>query len=552
MQIIIPMSGFGERFRRAGYKVPKPLIEVDGKPIIAHVIDLFPGEADFLFVCNQEHLDEPAYGMAEIIGRYCPSGRIRGIAPHKLGPVNAVMQVVDEIDPDAPTIVNYCDFTCYWDYGDFKSFVSETRCHGAIPAYRHFHPHSLGSTYYAYMREAGGWLLDIREKQPFTDAPMNEFASSGTYYFASGALVQRYFAETMRQGLTVANEFYVSLTYKPMLADDLHIAVYDLQHFMQWGTPDSLEEYKRFSAAFTRLADRGQTATAKQRGNLLIPMAGLGKRFSDQGYITPKPLVEVSGRPMVVQATHDLPMAAATRFVMRDDLPGRGAITEVLAQTVANSSVTVLDGPTDGQARTCLLGLEGLDLDAPLTIGACDNGVLYDAHGFSKMMDDPLIDLLVWVTRGHPQAIRRPEMFGWVDASGDGSITRVSVKKPLSDPANDPIIIGAFTFKRGRDFTAAAERMIGRDARVNGEFYVDTAVEDALAMGLACRIFEIDHYLGWGTPDDLKTFEYWQSCFHKWPSHPYRLERDGRIPRDMVATLEQRYQAYCPSRPDPR
>ena len=168
------------------------------------------------------------------------------------------------------------------------------------------------------------------------------------------------------------------------------------------------------------------------------------------------------------------------------------------------------------------------------------------------MMDDPLIDLLVWVTRGHPQAIRRPEMFGWVNASDDGSITGVSVKKPLSDPANDPIIIGAFTFKRGRDFVAAAERMIGRDARVNGEFYVDTAVEDALALGLACRIFEIDHYLGWGTPDDLKTFEYWQSCFHKWPSHPYRLERDGRIPRDLAATLEQRYEAYCPLRPDPR
>ena len=47
MQIVIPMSGFGERFRRAGYQIPKPLIEVDGKPIIAHVIDLFPQETNF-------------------------------------------------------------------------------------------------------------------------------------------------------------------------------------------------------------------------------------------------------------------------------------------------------------------------------------------------------------------------------------------------------------------------------------------------------------------------------------------------------------------------
>ena len=56
MQIIIPMSGFGERFRRAGYSLPKPLIPIDGKPIIAHVIDMFR-ETDFLFICNQDHLD---------------------------------------------------------------------------------------------------------------------------------------------------------------------------------------------------------------------------------------------------------------------------------------------------------------------------------------------------------------------------------------------------------------------------------------------------------------------------------------------------------------
>ena len=52
MQIVIPMSGFGKRFRRAGYSVPKPLIEVDGKPIIQYVIEMFPGEENFIFICN--------------------------------------------------------------------------------------------------------------------------------------------------------------------------------------------------------------------------------------------------------------------------------------------------------------------------------------------------------------------------------------------------------------------------------------------------------------------------------------------------------------------
>lgn len=52
MQIIIPMSGFGERFRRAGFNTPKPLININDKPIIAHVIDLFRGEHNFIFILS--------------------------------------------------------------------------------------------------------------------------------------------------------------------------------------------------------------------------------------------------------------------------------------------------------------------------------------------------------------------------------------------------------------------------------------------------------------------------------------------------------------------
>ena len=67
MHIIIPMSGFGERFRKAGYPVPKPLIEVNGKPIIEYVVNMFPGETHFSFVCNEDHLNNNDYRMKEIL-----------------------------------------------------------------------------------------------------------------------------------------------------------------------------------------------------------------------------------------------------------------------------------------------------------------------------------------------------------------------------------------------------------------------------------------------------------------------------------------------------
>ncbi len=549
MKIVIPMSGSGERFKRAGYALPKPLIEVEGRPIIAHVLDLFPGEQDVLFICNRVHLEAPEFDMAETLRRCCPSAEIVAIEPHRLGPVHAVAQVFDRLDADQPTIVNYCDFACTWDWGHFKRFVAEAGCDGAIPAYRGFHPHSLGPGRYAYMRERGGWLLDIREKQPFTADPMAEYASSGTYYFASGRAVRHYFAETMRRGLEVGGEHYVSLAYKPMLEDGLSVAVYELQHFAQWGTPEDLAEYEGWSRAFARLAaPRGPPP--RHAGTVMVPMAGLGARFAAAGYAIPKPLIAVSGAPMAAQAVGDLPRADERVFVLRRDLSGFDDIARALGERYPEARVVALDGPTDGQARTCLMALDGIDPDLPLTIGACDNGMLYDGAAFEALLAEPTNDILVWAARGHPGAARRPEMYGWIEADG-GHIRRISVKRPLVRPERDPIVIGAFTFKRAGDFAAAAERLIARDGRVNGEFYVDSAINDAIELGLGCRLFEVDHYLCWGTPDDLGCFEYWQSCFHKWAAHGYRLERDARVPADRVASLERRYAATLPPPPGP-
>jgi NDP-sugar pyrophosphorylase family protein len=552
MQIIIPMSGFGERFRRAGYTRPKPLIEIEGKPIIAHVIDMFPDETDFIFICNREHLENPDYGMAEILQQYCPMGRIVGIPPHKLGPVHAVLKVEGLIDPDRPVVVNYCDFSCYWDWAHFKQFVAETNCCGAIPAYKGFHPHTLGTTNYAYMREAGGWVLDIQEKQPYTTNRMEEYASSGSYYFASGSIMKEAFAAAVDSGLQVNGEYYVSLAYKPLIAAHLPVAVYDLQHFMQWGTPEDVAEYNNWSAVFHKLIDDTPNTT-EFPGGLIIPMAGLGQRFAREGYVVTKPLIPVSGQPMAIAAANDLPRMQHNVFVLREDMPGFESITEELRAAYPNVVIETVASVTGGQACTALLGVEALERELgtfpePITFGACDNGALYDREAFRLLTENPEVDVIVWGARGHTNALRKPEMFGWIDAN-NGVIRRVSVKTPLGDPSHDPIVTGTFTFRRAEDFRRCVLRMIVRGGQVNGEFYLDTCINDAIDLGLSCRLFEISNYLSWGTPNELKTFEYWQSCFHKWAGHPYRLEKDCRVPANELDALSARYQATVPPLP---
>ena len=219
MQVIIPMSGFGERFRKAGYSIPKPLIVVDEKPIIQHVVEMFPGETNISFICNRDHLENENYNMREILEKIAPNGNIVAIEPHKLGPVHAVLQALSYIDLKEPTIVNYADFSCYWQFENFIDIVTKTNCDGAIPSYRGFHPHTIWSNYYAYVSENNLKAIDIQEKQPFTDNPQNEFASSGTYYFKSGELMQQYFEKCIEEKLTVADEYYVSMVYKPMIND---------------------------------------------------------------------------------------------------------------------------------------------------------------------------------------------------------------------------------------------------------------------------------------------------------------------------------------------
>lgn len=566
MQIVIPMSGFGERFRHAGYIVPKSLIEVDGKPIIGHVIDLFPGEKDFVFICNEDHLANPNYRMAETLHELCPTGRIVSIPAHKLGPVHAVRQIQDLLDQSSPVVVNYCDFACYWDWQHFKSFVSKTQCAGAIPAYKGFHPHTLGTTNYAYMKELPGaildtdisWLLDIQEKQPFTGNRMEEYASSGTYYFANARIMAEAFAQIMDQDLSVGGEFYVSLAYKPMLTQGKKIAIYPIQHFMQWGTPSDLAEYKSWSKTFRNLiAHSSSRDKLSLTGSLVMPMAGLGKRFADEGYVLPKPLTPISGKAMVIAAINDLPASKYQSLVLRSNMAGLAGIQQSLKKFFPESITTLVPSVTEGQACTALIGLEALEQNAdvhkvnevdlaPVTFGACDNGVLFNQSAYQALIDNPEIDVLVWGVRGHANAIRKPQMFGWINADENGLISNISVKTPLASPEVDPIVIGTFTFKRPSDARRAIDSLIARDGRINGEFYLDSCINDALALGLSCHLFEVDSFISWGTPNDLRTFEYWQSCFHKWPHHPYRLELDSRVGVSSQASLAERYKALIP------
>jgi hypothetical protein len=254
-------------------------------------------------------------------------------------------------------------------------------------------------------------------------------------------------------------------------------------------------------------------------------MAGLGQRFADEGYTIAKPLITVKKQPMVLSAVADLPAAEFHVFVLRADMPGIDRIKSTILKRYPSALFEILPQVTDGQAITCLAGLDALNREHPnfdgiVTFAACDNSALYQTLNFDNWAQTSAADVLVWGARKHANAVRHPEMFGWIDEV-DGKILSVSVKKPLIEPKKDPIITGTVSFRKGSLFRRALASLVQRNGRVNGEYYLDSCINDALSLGMQCLLFEVDHFISWGTPNDLKTFCYWESCFSKWDGHPF-------------------------------
>ena len=540
MHIIIPMSGVGKRFVDAGYDEPKPLIKIDGKPIIQHVVELFPGESKFTFICNQTHLDTT--DMRQVLKAIAPQGQVVSIPNHKKGPVFAVTQILDLIDDNEEIIVNYCDFGTWWDYTDFLKHTRNRHADGAIPAYKGFHPHMLGSTNYAFMRDDRQWMLEIKEKEPFTNNRTEEYASNGTYYFKKGAYIKQYFPLLMERNINLNGEFYVSLIYNLLVEDKKSISIYNIEHMLQWGTPQDVEEYIGWSNYFRKAIKTQDLWQVEPESTTLIPLAGAGSRFSQAGYKEPKPLIDVSGKPMILQASNQLPSSEHNAYVCLKEHVEKYRVDKAILAEQANADITIINEVTQGQAITCELGMSKIADETPLLIAACDNGMLWDHDKYAALINNKNIDAIVWTFRGHPSTRLNPQMYGWVKTHTSAEIikaTGVSVKQPISNtPEHDHAIVGTFYFRRSELFKLALEKLIDKNTRVNGEFYVDSLMGVLIDMDFKVAVFEVDAYIGWGTPNDYETFKYWQSYFHKTPNHPYSLELDPSVNKSRASDVK--------------
>ena len=244
MKIIIPMAGLGQRFVDVGYKDPKPFIKVDNETIIDKIIKMFDPNDEIIFICNQKHL---RYIGEKLYFKH-KNSRVVSVPEHNKGPVFTMLSHMDLIDDDEQVIVCYCDNPYLWDYNHFKNLVNKTKVDGCVLTHTGFHPHRLASTYMAYCKMDGDSMIEIKEKEPYTDNHWEEHASTGTYYFKKGSYIKKYFQEAIDKKIKHTNgEYYVTLIYNLLIKDNLNIKIYDTDFVTVFGTPSELENYKAWN-----------------------------------------------------------------------------------------------------------------------------------------------------------------------------------------------------------------------------------------------------------------------------------------------------------------
>lgn len=245
MKVIVPMAGTGDRFIAKGYSDPKPLICVNGKRIIAYILDMYKKEDEFVFICNEEHLMQT--NMREILMNLAPHSKIISIPKHKLGPVHTAMAALSEIDDEEEVIISYCDNPFLWEYEKFKDYVKAKNLDGCILTHTGFHPHTLSSTKMAFIKMKDELVEEVQEKKSYTKNPMNENASTGVYYFRRGDIVKKYFSEQIELGKSHNGEYYVTLTYNLLIRDGLKVGCYDTQFVTVFGTPEEVENFEAWA-----------------------------------------------------------------------------------------------------------------------------------------------------------------------------------------------------------------------------------------------------------------------------------------------------------------
>lgn len=234
MNIVMPMAGRGSRFADVGYRVPKPMIEVKGKPMYAWAMDSLPLTLArrVIFICLDEHLK--GFGLEEDIHR-----RYAHLAPLVIplskvteGQACTVLEARKHIDVAEPLIIYNADTWCRTGL-DASLPTLPASVAGVLGVFE-----APGDKWSFARTDATGRVVEVAEKRRISN-----HASTGLYHFASGAEFVREADAMIAANDRVNNEFYVAPVYNRMIAQGREVRVDVAKEVWVLGTPEDLAHF---------------------------------------------------------------------------------------------------------------------------------------------------------------------------------------------------------------------------------------------------------------------------------------------------------------------
>lgn len=231
MNVIIPMAGHGSRFAQAGYTFPKPLIEVNGKPMIQVVVENLNIEAHFIFIVQKEHYEK--YQLKYMLNMIAPGCDIVQVDGVTEGAACTTLLAKELINNDNPLLIANSDQYVEWNSNECLYAFTADGIDAGILTFHSVHPK------WSYAKLDGrGFVSEVAEKRPISD-----LATVGIYYWKKGSDYVKYAEQMIAKNIRTNNEFYVCPVFNEAIGDGKLVRVKTIQKMWGIGTPEDLKTF---------------------------------------------------------------------------------------------------------------------------------------------------------------------------------------------------------------------------------------------------------------------------------------------------------------------
>jgi NDP-sugar pyrophosphorylase family protein len=490
LNILLLLAGQSSFFNKEDFFFPKPLIEINGKSMIQHVIEnlnSIQGEKRFICVVNEEdcrkhHLDNVlkivTEGRAEII-------RVEGKSK---GAACSALMAIEYINSNEPLLIANSDQFINYNLDDIVNYFEENQADAGVLCFETIHPR------WSYVRfNEHHRIVEAAEKNP-----ISKHAIAGFYYFAHGSDFVSGAMKSIQKESDVNGIYYVSTVLNELvLAQKKLIAFHlDSDRYHTFYSPQKIEEYQKV-AGFSNF----QKASVSHKISVVIPMAGLGKRFQDAGFENPKPFIDVAGKPMIERVLENLRLENAHYYLIarKEHVKTQKKLIQQLHDAFPVTLIELGD-LTEGTACTVLYARHYIENESPLLIANSDQIIDINVKSFvrdciARKLDGSILTFI--------DEERNPK-WSFAKIDQNGLVTEVKEKKAISQHAT----VGIYLFSKGKDFVESAVDMIVHNDRVNNEFYTCPTYNYAIRKGKRIGIYNIEATAmhGIGTPEDLDRY----------------------------------------------